>query len=560
MGEKRMRPKLRTTLLAGISAMIATTSPSLAAEKVFKLEEATIADIRDAMSAGALSAEKLVELYVARIAAFDRAGPRLNSIIAINPDARAEAAALDQERAAKGPRGPLHGIPVVLKDNIDVAKMPTTNGSAIMKDAIPPVDGALTKALRAAGAVILGKAAMGEFAGGSYNSVRGQTLNPFNVKRATGGSSSGSGAAISANFVVLSIGTDTSTSVRGPAAYTGIVGLRPTTGLVSRAGIAPKNLNFDSAGPMARTVTDVALMMNVIAFSDPDDSKSVEAWSELRKRNAASGGSVNFAQTLDLGALKGRKLGVLRDLFEGDPEISALAEKAIATMRDLGATLVDIKLEPSFIETHLRGGVRKMRDLSDYRFRADWEEYLKRFSSPNVPKTVAEFIRIYDAEISQSPLPVEASVMNLLRTSMTRSTAAPEYKDFIENLMPRSTAEKLAVFEKYGVDALVHPYVPTFAVPITNPVYKIDDPTFVGSKAPVPATMAGYSSVGFPSIVVPMGFGLQGLPMSIAIFGKPYEDRQIIGFAYAYEQASKLRRPSKLVPPLPGESITYQSK
>lgn len=201
-----------------------------------------------------------------------------------------------------------------------------------------------------------------------------------------------------------------------------------------------------------------------------------------------------------------------------------------------------------------------MRDLSDYRFRADWEDYLKRFNNPNVPKTVAEFIRIYETEISQSPLPVEASVMNLLRTSMKTSTSAPEYKDFIENLMPRSTAEKLAVFEKHGVDALVHPYVPTFATPITNPVFTIEDPSFVKSDAPVPATMAGYSSVGFPSIVIPMGFGSQGLPMSIAIFGKPYEDRQIIGFAYAYEQASKLRRPSKLVPPLAGESIAYQTK
>jgi amidase len=191
------------------------------------------------MAAGALSSEKLVDLYLARIAAYDRAGPRLNSIIYINPNARAEAAVLDKERADRGPRGPMHGIPVLLKDNIDVANMPTTNGSAVMKDAVPPEDSSITRALRAAGAVILGKAAMGEFAGGSYNSVRGQTLNPYNVERATGGSSSGSGAAISANLGVLAVGSDTSTSVRGPASYTGIVGLRPTTGLISRAGIAP---------------------------------------------------------------------------------------------------------------------------------------------------------------------------------------------------------------------------------------------------------------------------------------------------------------------------------
>lgn len=555
-----MRAHLYTLSLACVAAIASPSTPIRAAEKVFQLEEATIADIHEAMNAGALSAEKLVELYTARILAYDRAGPRLNSIIMINPDARADAAALDKERLTKGVRGPLHGIPVLLKDNIDVAKLPTTNGSAVMKDAVPPEDGALTKALRNAGAIILGKAAMGEFAGGSYNSVRGQTHNPYNTKRATGGSSSGSGAAIAANFAVLAVGTDTSTSVRGPSAYNGIVGLRPTTGIVTRAGIAPKNLNFDSAGPMARTVADVALMMNALAFADPDDIKSIEAWGEMKKRGASGGDRLDFTQSLDRGALKGRKIGVLRDLFNGDPEISALAEKALVSMREAGATIVDIRLEPSFIEMHLRGGIRKMRDLSDYRFRADWEDYLKRFNNPNVPKTVAEFIRIYETEISQSPLPVEASVMNLLRTSMKTSTSAPEYKDFIENLMPRSTAEKLAVFEKHGVDALVHPYVPTFATPITNPVFTIEDPSFVKSDAPVPATMAGYSSVGFPSIVIPMGFGSQGLPMSIAIFGKPYEDRQIIGFAYAYEQASKLRRPSKLVPPLAGESIAYQTK
>jgi amidase len=543
-----------------IASLIGLSAGLSAAENTFRLEETTIAEIRKAVAAGALSSEKLVELYLARIAAYDRAGPRLNSIIYINPNAKAEAAALDKERADKGPRGPLHGVPVLLKDNIDVANMATTNGSAVMKDAVPSEDGSITKALRATGVVILGKAAMGEFAGGSYNSVRGQTLNPYNLKRATGGSSSGSGAAISANFAVLAVGTDTSTSVRGPASYTGIVGLRPTTGLISRAGIAPKNLNFDSAGPMARNVTDLALMLNVLAFPDPKDAKSVEVWGEVAKIDPTAKNGLDFTRALDRDALKGRKLGVLRDLFEGDPEITALAEKAIATMKEQGATTVDIRLDAGFIEAHLKSGVRKTRALSDYRFRADWEQYLATFKGSKTPKTVAEFVKVYETEVAPSPLPVEESVMNLLKTSLKTSTDAPEYKDFIENAMPRATAEKLAVFEKYGVDALVFPYVPTFAQPIKNPVYTIDDPAFVNSEAPVPATMAGYSSVGFPSIVVPMGFGSQGLPMTITFFGKPYEEKKIIGFAYAYEQASKLRRPSKLVPPLNGETINYATK
>jgi amidase len=543
-----------------VTSSIGLSAGLSASENTFRLQEATIAEIDKAVAAGALSSEKLVELYLARIAAYDRAGPRLNSIIYINPKAKAEAAALDKERADKGPRGPLHGIPVLLKDNIDVANMPTTNGSAVMKDAIPPEDGSITKALRAAGAVILGKAAMGEFAGGSYNSVRGQTLNPYNVKRTTGGSSSGPAAAVSANFSVLAVGTDTSTSVRGPASYTGIVGLRPTTGLISRAGIAPKNLNFDSAGPMARNVTDLALMMNVLAFPDPNDPKNVQVWGEVEKINPAAKTGVDFTKALDAGALRGRKLGVLRDLFKGDPEINALAEKAIATMKDLGATMVDIKLDPAFIEAHLKAGVRKTRALSDYRFRQDWEQYLATFRNPKLPKTVAEFVKVYENEIAPSPLPVEDSVMNLLKTSLKTSTDAPEYKDFIENMMPRATAEKLAVFEKHDVDALVFPYAPTFAQPIKNPFYTIDDPAFVNSDAPVPATMSGYSSVGFPSIVVPMGFGSQGLPMTITFFGKPYDEMKIIGFAYAYEQASKMRKPPALVPPLKGETINYAAK
>jgi amidase len=229
-------------------------------------------------------------------------------------------------------------------------------------------------------------------------------------------------------------------------------------------------------------------------------------------------------------------------------------------MKDLGATIVDIRLDPAFIEAYLKSGIRKTRDLSDYRFRQDWEQYLATFRTPKVPKTVAEFIKVYEAEIAPSPLPVEDSVMNLLKTSLKTSTDAPEYKNFIENQMPRATAEKLAVFENHGVDALVFPYVPTFAQPIKNPIYTIDDPSFVKSDAPVPATMSGYSSVGFPSIVVPMGFGSQGLPMTITFFGKPYEEKKIIGFAYAYEQASKMRKPSTLVPPLDGESINFTTR
>jgi len=528
--------------------MIAAACPVPASDKthVFHLEEATLADINAAMAAGTLTSEQLVKQYLARIAAYEDGGPKLNAILTLNPKAVEMAIALDKERKTRGPRGPLHGVPVLLKDNIDTFDMPTSNGSAILKDSIPPDDAQLAKALREAGAVILGKTAMGEFAGGSYNSVGGQTINPYHFKRHTGGSSSGSGAAIAANFAVLAVGTDTSTSVRGPAAYNGIVGLRPTTGLISRDGIAPKNLNFDSAGPMARTVTDVATMLNVIAFSDPSDALSVRTWSEEHRLHGAK---IDFTRYLEKGSLKGAKLGVVRDFFGGDPEIDALAEVAIKKMQSLGAIIVEIKLDPGFLDRYLGTGGRDIRKISDYRFKSDWEAYLATLG-PHVPKSVAEFIHLYETEVNKSPLPVEDSVMRLLRDSLTTSTDDPAYKKLIESTLPNATQEKLALFEKYGVAALVFPYQSTFGPPITNPAFKIDDPTYVKSDKPQPAILSGYSSVGFPAIVVPMGFGTQGLPMDISFFGKPYDEGRLIGYAYAYEQATKLRKPSPLLPPL----------
>lgn len=549
------RPRKLPLLLncAAIAITIATLlagAPDLYAAP-FAVEEATIADIQAAVDKGELTYEALTKAYLARIAAYDDTGPTLNSVITVNPEAIKTAAMLDKEFKAKGRRSPLHGIPVLLKDNVDTMDMATTNGSVILKNAVPPDDAFITQRLRDAGAIILGKAAMGEFAGGSYNSVTGQTVNPYHLKRHTGGSSAGSGAAIAANFAVLSIGTDTSTSVRGPAAYNGIVGLRPTTGLISRDGIAPKNLNFDSAGPMARTVADIALMLNTVAAPDKADPLSLQVWDQVKQeqKNVLANGQADYTQFLKTDSLRGARLGVVRDFFGGDPEIDALAEAALKQMQALGATLVEIKLEPAFLNNYLGEGGRNIRKLGDYRFKADWETYLATFG-PGVPKTVAEFVRIYETEVSKSPLPVEANVMNLLKTSLTTSVNDPAYKELIEKTLVQATKDKLALFDQYKVDALVFPYFSSFAPPINNPAFKIDDPTFVASDKPQPAILSGYSSVGFPCLVVPMGFGSQGLPMDIAIFGKPYEEGKIIGFGYAYEQATKHRKPSPLVPPL----------
>ena len=552
-------PLRRPATLLLAAAAGAALGPAMAkadtapAPPAFRLEEATVAQIDAALASGQLTSVKLVQMYLDRIAAYNEQGPKLHSVLTVNPAALQLAAQLDQERAAHGPRGPLHGIPVLLKDNVDTDDMPTSNGSAILKNSVPASDAFLARRLRDAGVIILAKTAMGEFAGGSYNSVGGQTINPYNLKRHTGGSSSGSAASIAANFAVLAIGTDTSTSVRGPSSYNGIVGLRPTTGLISRAGIAPKNLNFDSAGPMARSVGDVALMLGTVAGPDPADPLSEQVWREESKRYKPAKGRIDYTRFLDAKALKGKRIGVVRSFFGGDPEIDALAEAALRKMRELGATTVDIQLDPDFIDAYLGNGNRKIRKISDYRFKADWEAYLASLG-PDVPKTVDDFIHLYDTEVAKSPLPVEASVMKLLKDSTTTSTDDPAYKELIDKTLPKATADKLALFAKYKVDVLVFPYFSAFAAPISNPVYKIDDPTYVKSSVPEPATLAGYSSVGFPCLVVPMGFGVQGLPMDIAFFGKPYEEGKILAMGYAYEQASKMRKPSPLVPPLPSEA------
>jgi amidase len=537
-------------------AQAAGTSGPRHREDSFELEEATIADIAAAFDSGALTCVKLTQLYLARIAAYEDAGIRLNSITTINPDALRTAAELDRERQRSGPRSPLHGIPVLLKDNVDTFDMPTSNGSVILKNSIPPDDAFVTDALRRNGALILGKASMGEFAGGSYNTIDGQVTNPYNLKRNTGGSSAGPAAALAANLAVLAIGTDTSTSVRGPASYNGIVGLRPTTGLISRDGVAPKNLLFDTAGPMARTVTDTALMLNAVAGQDTADPLSVEVYKNFPQplRKKAAQGQLDYTTYLKKGSLKGVRLGAVRDFFGGDPEIDALAEKALDTMRARGAEIADIHLDPAFLDIYVSNGGPNIRTIADYRFKADWEQYLATLG-PKVPKTVQEFIHIYETEVNKSALPVENSVLRLLKNSLTTSADMPAYKHLVENVLPEATRLKLGMFETHDLDAMVFPYSSSFASPISNPAFSIPDPTFVPSTRPQPSIFAGYSSIGFPAIVVPMGIGSQGLPMTISFMGRPYSDGQLLGYAYDYEQASQLRAPSPLVPPLRGETL-----
>jgi amidase len=290
-------------------------------------------------------------------------------------------------------------------------------------------------------------------------------------------------------------------------------------------------------------------MLSVIAAPDPADPLSLEVWRE------AGRAPVPYTDFLDPEGLRGARLGVVRDFFGGDPEIDKLAEQALATMERLGAELVEVQLPSKILDEYLGGGGQRIRRIADYRFRDDWEAYLATLRGPGLPKTVAEHIAIYEAEVMGSAAPVEDSVMRLLRDSLRTSVEDPAYRKLLGETLPAATQDKLALFTGHEVDALVFPYSSSFASPIRNPVYGLDDPTFIGSDRPQPAILAGYSSVGFPGIVVPMGFGSQGLPMTISFMGRPYEEGRLIRYAYAYEQASSLRRPPALLPPLAGEEI-----
>jgi amidase len=553
VAQTRSRPFLALLLLSGFTSLAAAQNPPASG---FRLQEATIADIHAAFSVGTLTCHQLVGLYLDRIGAYEDGGPRLNAITTVNSKATEAAAALDAQRQSSGRMSSLHCIPILLKDNINTADMPTSAGSAILRNSVPHDDAPIVTALKNAGALILGKAAMGELAASSYNTIDGQQVNPYNFKRGTGGSSSGSAAAVAANLTALAVGTDTLTSVRGPAAFNGIVGLRPTTGLISRNGIAPRKLNVDTAGPMARTVTDAAKLLNVLAAPDPADPLSVEVFSKYPAAGKAGGRYADFTQHLKKGSLKGARIGVVQDFFGGDPEIDALARASVAKMESLGAQIVEVRLDPDFLDRYVQNGISNLTNILMYRFREGWESYLATLG-PEVPKTVAEWVKIYETELSKAALPPElggARVVTTLKNSLAHEANEPAYQDMINNILPNLTLLKLAIYEQHKVDALVLPYQPTFAPPISNPVQRVDDPTFVAAPGrPNPANLGGYSSVGFPMIIVPMGFGTQGLPMGIAIMGRPYDEGRIIGYAFDYEQATTMRHPPPLLPPLPGE-------
>jgi amidase len=516
------------------------------------LADATITELQAAFQKGTLTSEKLTELYLARVAAYDKQGPTINSVVTLNPKALAEAKALDVERKAGKLRGPLHGIPIVLKDNVDTFDLPTTAGSQLLAGSIPPDDAFVARKLRDAGAIIIAKVNLSEFAsgGGSVSGAKdpqilkagsvpngsstagGQTLNPHDLARGPAGSSGGTGAAIAASFAQFGLGTDTAGSVRGPSAANGIVGLKTTLGLVSRDGVVPLALSFDTVGPMARNVSDVAAALNVLAATDPDDASTKES---STKRAA------DYTAFLKKGSLKGARIGVARDLFGQDPETDRLINDAIATLKKLGAVIIDPVAFPSYVQETRQPIFTLVRNSE---FKAQIEDYLKTLKR-GYPRTLDELIAKTDDPKFGYRSKEKAFALKYTN-SQALSLDDPIYLAAIHEGVALVKAGVASVFAKHQLDAIVYPAAPRPAALIKS--------AGAGSGSS-PATLANES--GFPDLVVPAGMTKDGLPVALSFLGKAYSEPALIGYGYDFEQATKARANPKTTPLLPADTVTY---
>jgi len=491
----------------------------------FKLEEATIAHVHRAFKSGELTAKKLVEMYLKRFEAYDQKGPKLNAVITVNPRALEETAALDAKFKKSGPVGPLHGIPVLLKDNVNTKDMPTTGGSRSLEGYIPPTDAFITKKLRDAGAILLAKVNLHEFAvwGESVSSILGQTLNPYDLTRTPGGSSGGTGAALAANFGILGIGTDTVNSIRSPASACSLAGIRPTIGLVSRGGIIPYSLTQDAAGPMARTVTDAAKMLNVLAGYDPGDMAT--AWSVGRIEK-------DYAKHLKKEGLKGRRIGILRSYFGTQPvhqEVNAVSNRAIEDCKKMGAALIE--LDTPDLDS---GQIVSEMSVHLYDLRPDLDSYLGDPKAGTPVKSLKQII----ASGKYHP-----GIEKNIKEAMTLERDAGYY----ERLAKRTKLQDrvMAIMAGQKLDALVFPHQKRPVVPVGESQVERN-----GSLGAV---------TGFPSIVAPGGFTKPtetakiGVPVGVEFLGRPWTEGLLIEIGYAYEQGTKHRRPPATTPKLAGE-------
>ncbi|WP_274652652.1 amidase family protein [Paenibacillus humicola] len=485
----------------------------------FHLMETDIMSIQNAMAAGKLTSVQLVHMYLDRIAAYDKQGPAINSIITVNPDALSIAASLDKERKEKGPRGLLHGIPIIVKDNYDTVGMPTSAGCTCLSDNQTVSDAYMIQKLKDAGAIILAKANLSEFAinTDTNSSLGGQTKDPYDLTKNPGGSSGGTGAALASNFAVAGLGTDTGGSIRIPSSYNSVVGIRPTIGLTSRDGIIPLALSQDVGGPMARTVSDAAIMLDAISGYDPHDIAT--AGSVGRK-------PASYTQYLVKDGLKGARIGLVLDtsVTGNNPEVLSLLNKAADDMRAQGATVIGVNI-PNI------SAILQYPSLSGYEFKFNLNDYLSdpRLVDPNK-------VRYHSlSDIIASGTDFLPSLANTLKTrNAVESLDTEDYKDILL-FRTRTTQQSLLGLMAYNnLDAILYPST-------TGPT---------GTSSGNANRLSPFS--GFPAISLPAGFVSSGTPIGIELLGRPYDEGELIKLGYSYEQATHNRVAPSSVPALPG--------
>ena len=496
----------------------------------FDLEEATIADLQQRMQAGRETARSLVEKYLARINAIDRGGPLLRSVIETNPDALSIADQLDAERRARGSRGPLHGIPILIKDNIATAdRLQTTAGSAALEGSKPPTDAFIVQRLRAAGAIILGKTNLSEWANfrsshstSGWSGRGGQTKNPYVLDRNPSGSSSGSGAAAAANLCAVAIGTETDGSIVSPSNNNGLVGIKPTLGLLSRTGIVPIAHSQDTAGPMARTVADAAIVLGAMAGVDADDPPTRRS------------GARDYSAALDPAGLRGARLGIVRNrLFGYSPAADAIAESAIADMKQQGAVIVD----PADIPTLGKFDESEF-DVLLYEFKADLNKYLTWLGPASPVHSLADIIAFNDEHKAKEMPYFEQELMRQAQKKGPLTDA--KYRTELARNHQLSRALGIdAALAKDRLDALV--------APTGGPAWLTDLVNGDSGSASAASPSTVTSVAGYPHITVPAGY-YRGLPVGISFFGKAWSEATLIKLAFAYEQATKHRRPPTFAP------------
>lgn len=503
---------------------VAPTSGRCQPPAEFRVQEADIANIHRMMRAGNVTARQLVDAYLKRIAAYDHRGPALNAIIRINRRARQRADELDAEFARTGQfRGPLHGIPMIVKDNFDTSDLPTTAGSLSLVDSIPPDDAFQVARIRAAGAIVLAKSNMAEFAFSPYQTVGsalpGHTRNPYAPDRVPAGSSGGTAAAIAASFAVVGLGTDTGNSIRGPSSHTALVGIRSTMGLTSRDGIVPLFLDHDIGGPMARTVADAATVLEVIAGYDPADPVT---------RAARDRPVPRYRDSLDRRGLEGARIGVVRQISnrpDADSEVLQRFEEALDDLRRGGAKLIDPLSIPLY-DTIPHNSYWCLR------FKYDLENYLASLGPAAPVRTLAEILQ------SGRFHPSIRERLILFAQIEGPPEASPDCQQSLQNRQRLQTALR-ELMQQRKLDALVYPSW-------SNPPRRIGDlksPHGDNSQILSPQT-------GFPAITVPMGHVREHLPVGLQFVGPAWTESTLIKLAYAYEQSTRHRRPPRLTPPL----------